>query len=244
MGDTLDRVFVNLYDQTDANNPDEVEVIEFGPDDYVIHPDYIPQTDENNPENDIALILLPHEVENADTIQYPQLNEENDEPEGGDPLLVMGWGDTLENGDGSFSDVLLQAGVNYVTNQQCTSDYDYDPLEITDDMMCAAAAGRDSCVGDSGGPLILNNGNRDPVLVGVVSFGPENCADPDYPGVGVYARVSHFAEIGLKRRHVMKLASFAPNHPLSPQLNQVSRRQLNHLNRHPPSHRASQATLL
>ena len=186
MDGNRDRVFVNLYDQTDST---DVEVINFGLSDYVIYPGF------NTPasfENDIALIRLPHEVKNADKIQYPQLNEESNIPADGDPLIIMGWGET---GSG-FSDVLLQAGVNYVTNEQCTSDYDNDPLAIiTDGMMCAAAAGKDGCQGDGGGPLMLNNANSNlrtnPVQVGISSWG-FGCADPDYPGV--YTRVSYYAD--------------------------------------------------
>ena len=111
-----DRVFVNLYNQT---NSTDVEVIEFGSD-FVIHPDYARIADVAN-ENDVALIRLPHEVTNADTIQYPKLNEESDEPADGDPTIVIGWGDTSFGG--ASSDVLLQAEVDYVTNEQCSSDY-------------------------------------------------------------------------------------------------------------------------
>lgn len=47
-------------------------------------------------------------------------------------------------------------------------------------MLCAIAPGRDSCTGDSGGPLTLADGT----LVGLVSWGPEECASSDgAPGV-------------------------------------------------------------
>lgn len=57
-------------------------------------------------------------------------------------------------------------------------------------MICAGYkdGGRDSCLGDSGGPLIMIDGNeKQPRLVGVVSFG-KGCADPKHPGV--YGRVT------------------------------------------------------
>ena len=196
----VDRVFVNLYDQTDST---DVEVINFGPDDYVIHPGY----DGSSYGNDVALIRLPHEVKNADTIQYPKLNEESDEPADDDPLIVMGWGATSVSGL-TYGDFLLQAEVDYVTNEQCSSDYDpIDYLIVTDDMMCARGDGKGFCYGDSGGPLILDNGNSDPVLVGVTSFGA-GCAHPDYPGV--YARVSYFADWIKKQIECARKGAFCP----------------------------------
>ena len=53
-------------------------------------------------------------------------------------------------------------------------------------MICAGGDGKDSCLGDSGGPLLLWNPNiKKHVLIGIVSWG-ENCAMSRYPGV--YAR--------------------------------------------------------
>ena len=40
------------------------------------------------------------------------------------------------------------------TNAACTTGTLYSPSQITDNMICAAATGKDSCQGDSGGPLI------------------------------------------------------------------------------------------
>ena len=66
-------------------------------------------------------------------------------------------------------------------------------------MFCAGyKEGRiDSCGGDSGGPLFIrspggtfpgSNAEYDDFIVGVVSFGPTPCANPQE--AGVYARVS------------------------------------------------------
>ena len=89
----------------------------------------------------------------------------------------------------------MSAVVNYVPNAICEAsvgEIHGRPREyrgyITDDMLCAAAPGRDSCGGDSGGPLIVEGGgDADDVLVGIVSWG-YRCADENFPGV--YARVS------------------------------------------------------
>lgn len=57
---------------------------------------------------------------------------------------------------------------------------------VTARMFCAHELQKDSCSGDSGGPV---RRLVDGVLVGLVSFGPGNeCASPTIPGV--YTRIS------------------------------------------------------
>lgn len=53
---------------------------------------------------------------------------------------------------------------------------------------------KDSCWGDSGGPLMhgAKNNNRDLVyyVVGVVSLGPNDCGTENFPGI--YIRVTSY----------------------------------------------------
>jgi secreted trypsin-like serine protease len=49
---------------------------------------------------------------------------------------------------------------------------------------------KDSCQGDSGGPLARLGGDNCPILVGLVSFGPTECAEAMKPAV--YTRVSAY----------------------------------------------------
>ena len=58
---------------------------------------------------------------------------------------------------------------------------------ITDNMICACLPKRSACMGDSGGPLVTEVGGRH-TLIGVVSWGPGECLDPDLPSV--FARVT------------------------------------------------------
>merc|ERR1711937_1085154 len=56
--------------------------------------------------------------------------------------------------------------------------------------MCVAGDDKDSCIGDSGGPLIRKGSGIDrDTLVGLVSWGRE-CAEDGVPGV--YSRISYF----------------------------------------------------
>lgn len=57
--------------------------------------------------------------------------------------------------------------------------------------MCAGGeAGKDSCKGDSGGPLMNPSEKKYFELVGVVSFGPYPCAEDNVPGV--YTKVYEY----------------------------------------------------
>lgn len=59
--------------------------------------------------------------------------------------------------------------------------------------MCAGGqGGKDSCKGDSGGPLMWENqrGKKFYELVGVVSFGPFPCGEENEPGV--YTKVHEY----------------------------------------------------
>ncbi|XP_020806523.1 trypsin beta [Drosophila serrata] len=101
-------------------------------------------------------------------------------PKAGSNLRVAGWGVTSE-GSSTASRTLRFAQLRAVRRSRCRNLY-RGRATITNYMICATAAGRDSCSGDSGGSLSRNN-----TLFGIVSFG-FGCARSRYPGV--YASVS------------------------------------------------------
>ncbi|XP_016980369.1 trypsin delta-like [Drosophila rhopaloa] len=129
----------------------------------------------NGASYDIAVIKLQTSLRMGAGVRSIPLA--NSSPRPGSLVSVSGWGRT-----GTFkkgSNILLETTVTIVDQNACRNSY---YIEITKDMICAAAPGRDSCQGDSGGPLVFNG-----TLVGIVSFG-DDCAHPYFPGV--YANVA------------------------------------------------------
>jgi len=73
----------------------------------------------------------------------------------------------------------------HTRDDQCAAVYEDF---VQGDMICAADTKKDSCYGDSGGPL-LRKGNfpDEDIAFGIVSWG-YGCAQPGYPGV--YSRIA------------------------------------------------------
>lgn len=142
------------------------------------HPDY-----NANGYPDLALVEL-SAPSAALPIQLPSRN--NPAPNVGESATVTGWGQISENGPATNE--LRQTTMPVVGHGQCNAAYDGDIVE--DAMVCAGTAdgSKDSCYGDSGGPLFVSRGGSY-VQAGVVSFG-EACGLAGVPGV--YARVSSY----------------------------------------------------
>ncbi|KZS03410.1 putative Trypsin-7 [Daphnia magna] len=100
----------------------------------------------------------------------------------GQQAVIVGWGDTSEGG--SNSNDLLKATVTVLTNEACNLQYNKINNTITNNMVCAAAPGKDTYQGDSGGPMLVEG-----VQIGITNFG-EGCADPRF--AGVYTRVTRY----------------------------------------------------
>ncbi|KAK9306053.1 hypothetical protein QLX08_003116 [Tetragonisca angustula] len=107
-------------------------------------------------------------------------------------LFVAGWGKT-ENG--SSSNVKLKLVLPLFDKEQCQKTYGNAGVMLGHGQICAGGQkDKDSCKGDSGGPLMTMKRNRDSsgkwIVVGVVSFGPLPCGMLGMPGV--YTRVIDF----------------------------------------------------
>uniref|UniRef100_A0A8C5VM09 Kallikrein related peptidase 4 n=1 Tax=Microcebus murinus TaxID=30608 RepID=A0A8C5VM09_MICMU len=127
------------------------------------------------------LIRLNEFVSESDTIR--NINVASLCPSAGDSCLVSGWG--LLAG-GRLPTVLQCANVSVVAEQECSERY--GPV-YHHSMLCAGGGldGKDSCNGDSGGPLICNGS-----LQGLVSFGQAQCGQVGVPGV--YTNLCKFTD--------------------------------------------------
>ncbi len=144
----------------------------------VLHPNYFVDR-YNAPHNDIALLRLGEAVE-VETVGVVEVS-----PAPGASSVIIGWGRTSPAPNAGLSPILLQAEVPVVSNEDCNAEYGGI---ITDEMLCAGYLDgtADSCIGDSGGPLMVMRSGEYRVA-GIVSFGQE-CAST----YGVYTRVSEF----------------------------------------------------
>jgi len=117
--------------------------------------------------------------------------------------IVAGWGRTYNSTADDTIDivstpVLQKLEVSVLSRQTCVKKYKNIGLDIEQDLslkehMCAGGEyGKDSCNGDSGGPLISRESRLSPyMLIGVVSGGTIYCG---IGGPGIYNRISNYRQ--------------------------------------------------
>ena len=173
-------VSVKDHDLSKKDGEQVIKVIRF-----IRHPKYTDEIDES-PNFDFALAHLFKRVQYSNILYpvclpRPRRNYEQRE------VVTTGWG-IFDLDTGDRAKILQEVELRTITNLQCITDTVYSKKNITPATICARAPGKDSCIGDSGGPLLAYEGGRRYFsVIGVTSFG-EGCAFPDAPGV--YARVS------------------------------------------------------
>ncbi len=147
---------------------------------FVIHPGW----DLVQGRNDIALVRMDRPA--PASIPFQALTAQGVSPVAGTPVTVTGWGVTSERAT-SAPVRLRQVTLDVATPAACAGAYPGYYQQST--MVCAARAGKDSCYGDSGGPLLVDRGGTW-TQVGIVSTG-EGCARSGYPGI--YTKLAAFS---------------------------------------------------
>nr|AUS82505.1 serine endopeptidase [Crotalus lepidus] len=135
-------------------------------------------------DKDIMLIRLDRPVRNSAHIA--PLSLPSSPPSVGSVCRVMGWG-TITSPNVTWPDVPHCANINILDNEVCRAAHGGSPA--TSRTLCAGIleGGKDSCDGDSGGPLICNG-----QFQGIVSWGADTCAQPREPGL--YTKVFDYTD--------------------------------------------------
>lgn len=163
----------------------------------IAHEEYDPS--DPNQYHDIALIRLATKVTFTEFIKPiclpSSVNFLTKDYSGGTKMTVAGWGKTETR---SESNVKLKLDVPVKTIAECSPVYTKAKITLGPSQLCAGGTkGRDSCRGDSGGPLMHlafsnNTHSVNWYLSGVVSFGPSPCGLENWPGV--YTKMSRYVE--------------------------------------------------
>ncbi|CAK1583448.1 unnamed protein product [Parnassius mnemosyne] len=133
--------------------------------------------------NDIALLRLSRPVvltyKNSGAICLPVMKSLREMNLDGETATVAGWGFTEKY---QRSNVLLKVELPVYSSKTCKAYYkrsqSTDSIDMLRHKLCAGEIGRDSCRGDSGGPLMLEgeyNGTDRYIQFGIVSYGPSQC---------------------------------------------------------------------
>jgi len=140
-----------------------------------------PAYDTNSQDNDIALLELA--TPSTNTVLAIADNTLTDNINIGELMTIIGWGTTNANPQTpSFPDLLQETQIPLFDFDICNIIYNN---LLTSNMICAgfAAGGKDSCMGDSGGPMLYFNTDDDTYYqTGITSFG-NGCAEANKPGV-------------------------------------------------------------
>jgi secreted trypsin-like serine protease len=137
-----------------------------------------PKYSEATVDYDYALVRLASPITNIEPVL---MNTNSNVPSGGGDVIGIGFGATKKNGR-EYSLKLLHVTLDALTRTNCKKKYN----SLTPRMICASRKGKDTCSGDSGGPLITDT--KTPKLIGLTSWGGMPCSNQNEPGV--YSSIS------------------------------------------------------
>jgi secreted trypsin-like serine protease len=169
----------------------------------IVHREY----NDHTHENDIALLRLNEAARSQPVPLLLRPDEGLENPPA--HVVITGWGwmrFVKQDGNAYFDpethssipigdvvpDRLMEVELPLVPTEECRATYG-KRATIDDRTLCAGlpGGGKDSCNGDSGGPMVIHASRGSWVQTGIVSWGA-GCGLKGFPGV--YTRVSAFAD--------------------------------------------------
>uniref|UniRef100_W5L8P0 Transmembrane serine protease 9 n=1 Tax=Astyanax mexicanus TaxID=7994 RepID=W5L8P0_ASTMX len=150
---------------------------------FIIHPNFTSST----MDFDVALVELSIPAPSSYTIQTLCLPSPSHSFFNSSECYIMGWGAIRED---KLTTLLQKAKVSIIDQSDCLPSYSG---RLTANMVCAGSmeGGKDTCLGDSGGPLACRQPHGRWFLAGVTSWG-HGCGRSSFPGV--YMRVTAVRE--------------------------------------------------
>jgi len=157
---------------------------------------YVDNYKPNTVENDIAILELDSQISSSNDPNARVIPFGNGNPPSSSTCYTAGWG--LTSNGGSSSSNLMRVQLNIWSTSSCRMVWG----NISGSKQICALGDRligdlykDSCAGDSGGPLYCTY-NGEAALYGIVSYGPQECGSEGVPGV--YTRPSYY-ESGIEQ---------------------------------------------
>ncbi|XP_070799703.1 complement factor D-like [Pituophis catenifer annectens] len=141
-----------------------------------------PGSSEDTILHDLLLIQLAEPAVLGSHVQIlPYQTVNNDVPEH-TRCEVAGWG--ITSNTGKKTDKLKFVQLSIIGRNQCNRRQYHDG-SVTENMMCAESRKKDSCKGDSGGPIVCNG-----IAEGIVTTGSTVCGNWRKPGI--YTRTAPY----------------------------------------------------
>ncbi|KRJ99716.1 CLIP domain-containing serine protease B15 [Drosophila yakuba] len=155
---------------------------------------------------DIGLIRLARKVLITDYVRPICLSVDRRVGHKARYFTATGWGITDLS---KLSNILQKVALMKLDRRSCTRRL---RIKLDGSQLCIGGLNRDTCSGDSGGPLTVKShmdGNRKSrtFLVGMVSFGSPSCS-----GIGVYTNVEHYVDWIVNTIHESNMNSSQAHH--------------------------------
>lgn len=127
----------------------------------------------DEPVDDVAVLTLPTPAPEAQ-VRLPRISDAGMWAPGAGGTAV-GWGRCgAFDGCAWLPDDLREVAQPLRADSSCAARFRFEPAS----MLCAGGElGKDTCSGDSGGALLVDDGFGAPVLAGATSFGSDACGD-------------------------------------------------------------------